>query len=62
VHALILERGRGSGMFCFEEMQNGVIWCHFKVPGGNKANVEERQRFPQERPRILVRGINRRVR
>jgi hypothetical protein len=26
------------------------------------ANVEEWRRFPQERPRILVRGINRRVR
>jgi hypothetical protein len=26
------------------------------------ANVEEWRRFPQKRPRILVRGINRRVR
>jgi hypothetical protein len=30
VHVIILERGRGSGIF-FEEMQNGAIWGHFKV-------------------------------
>jgi hypothetical protein len=29
VHAIILKRGRGSGIF-FEEMQNGAIWGHFK--------------------------------
>jgi hypothetical protein len=30
VHAIILERGRGSGIF-LEEMQNGAIWGHFNV-------------------------------
>ena len=30
MHVIILERGRGSGIF-FEEMQNGAIWGHFKV-------------------------------
>jgi hypothetical protein len=30
VHAIILERGRGSGIF-FDEMQNGAIWGHFRV-------------------------------
>jgi hypothetical protein len=30
MHAIILEKGRGSGIF-FEEMQNGAIWGHFKV-------------------------------
>ena len=30
MHAIILESGRGSGIF-FEEMQNGAIWGHFKV-------------------------------
>jgi hypothetical protein len=30
VHAIILERGRGSGIF-FYEMQNGEIWGHFRV-------------------------------
>jgi hypothetical protein len=30
VHAIILEMGRGSGLF-FDEMQNGAIWGHFRV-------------------------------
>ncbi len=30
MHTIILERGRGSGIFV-EEMQNGAIWDHFKV-------------------------------
>ena len=30
MHAIILERGRGSVIF-FEEIQNGAIWVHFKV-------------------------------
>ena len=30
MHAIILERGRGSGFF-FDEMQNGAIWGHFRV-------------------------------
>jgi hypothetical protein len=40
---------------------------HSTIQGQNiaelaSANVEDWRRFPQERPRILVRGINRRVR
>jgi hypothetical protein len=31
VHAIILERGRGSGIIFFYEMQNGAIWGHFRV-------------------------------
>jgi hypothetical protein len=31
VHAIILERGRGSGIYFFDEMQNGAIWGHFRV-------------------------------
>jgi hypothetical protein len=31
VHAIILERGRGSGIYSFDEMQNGAIWVHFRV-------------------------------
>jgi hypothetical protein len=27
---IILERGRGSGIF-FDEMHNGAIWGHFRV-------------------------------
>ena len=30
MHAIILERGEGLG-FCFDEMQNGAIWGHFRV-------------------------------
>jgi hypothetical protein len=30
VHAIILERGRGSGIF-FDEMQNGANWGHFRI-------------------------------
>jgi hypothetical protein len=30
MHAIILERGRGSGIF-FDEMQNGAIWGYFRV-------------------------------
>jgi hypothetical protein len=31
VHAIIRERGRGSGIYFFDEMQNGAIWGHFRV-------------------------------
>ena len=31
MHAIILERGRGSGIYFFDEMQNGAIWGHFRV-------------------------------
>ena len=33
MHAIILERerGRGSGIFFFDEMQNDVIWGNFRV-------------------------------
>ena len=31
MHAIILERGRGSGILFFYEMQNGTIWGHFRV-------------------------------
>ena len=31
MHAIILEWGRGSGIFFFDEMQNGAIWGHFRV-------------------------------
>jgi hypothetical protein len=30
VHAIILEKGRGS-VICFDDMQNGAIWGHFRV-------------------------------
>ena len=30
MHTIILERGEGLG-FCFDEMQNGAIWGHFRV-------------------------------
>ena len=30
MHAIILEKGRGSGMF-FDEMQNDAIWGHCRV-------------------------------
>jgi hypothetical protein len=31
VHAIILERGRGSGII-FEEIQNGAIWPFLSTP------------------------------
>jgi hypothetical protein len=35
VHAIILEKRRGS-VICFDDMQNGAIWGHFR--GSN--NIE----------------------